>query len=297
MKQNSNEMLDTLRSGWIGTGPKTIAFEKEFAEYIGVEHAIAVNSCTAALHLSVIVSGIQPGDEVITSPLTFGATANVIVHAGGIPVFADIDPETLNIDPQSVERAINSRTKAILPVHFGGLPCKLDELKQIAIENKLTIVEDAAHAVGSRYHGKMIGGTGNLTCFSFYANKNLTTGEGGMVVTNDEEQAKMLSVYRLHGLSGDAWQRYHSHRLILSDVVYPGFKYNMTDMQASLGIHQLRKLEKFQAIREHYAQIYDEAFASLSGVRLQPRPDEWKRSPCTTSLCVNSGSRAVLCGS
>lgn len=267
-----NEVLDTLRSGWIGTGPKTIAFEKAFAQYVGARHAVAVNSCTAALHLSLIASHIQPGDEVITTPLTFAATANVIVHEQAQPVFADIDPNTLNIDPEAVARAITPRTKAIIPVHFGGLPCALESLRQIAGEHNLVIIEDAAHAIGTRYQGKLIGGSGNLTCFSFYANKNLTTAEGGMIVTNDAQQAEMLAIYRLHGLNRDAWQRYAAHRLILSNTIYPGYKYNMTDLQASLGIHQLKKQENFLKIRERYARIYDHAFKDLPGVRTQPRP-------------------------
>lgn len=267
-----DEVLDTLRSGWIGTGPKTIAFEEEFADYVGAQHAVSLNSCTSALHLALIACGIGSGDEVITSPLTFAATANVAAHEDAFPIFADIDPQTLNIDPALVERMITPRTKAIIPVHFGGLACPLDELAQIADQHGLAIIEDAAHAVGTRYQGKMIGSFGNLTCFSFYANKNLTTAEGGMLVTDDAEIADLLAIYRLHGLNRDAWQRYSAQRLILSDAVVPGFKYNMTDIQASMGIHQLRKQERFLEIREEYAQIYDRAFADLPGVRTQPRP-------------------------
>lgn len=269
-----NEVLDTLRSGWIGTGPKTQQFEKEFAEYVGADYAIAVNSCTAALHLGLIVAGVEADDEVITTPLTFAATANVIVHQRARPVFADIDPTTLNIDPRAVEQAITPRTKAIIPVHFGGLAAPIDELRSIAETHHLRIIEDAAHAVGTRYKGKLIGGLDNLTCFSFYANKNLTTAEGGMIVTNNDDEAKQLAVYRLHGLSRDAWMRYHSHHLVLSDAVVPGFKYNMPDLQASLGLHQLRKLEGFLETRERYAQRYDVAFADLAGVRRQPRPED-----------------------
>jgi dTDP-4-amino-4,6-dideoxygalactose transaminase len=268
------EVLDTLRSGWIGTGPKTARFEAEFARYVGASFAVAVNSCTAALHLALVVSGITEGDEVITTPLTFAATANVIIHQKARPVFADIDPGTLNIDPQAVERAITPRTKAIIPVHFGGLSCAMNELSAIAKQHDLKIIEDAAHAVGTRYQGRMIGGLGNLTCFSFYANKNLTTAEGGMVVSENKSEAERLAIYRLHGLSRDAWKRYQSHRLVLSDAVYPGYKYNMTDLQASLGLHQLQKQEKFLTIRERYAQMYDTAFADLPGVRRQPRPTD-----------------------
>ena len=272
------EVLDTLRSGWIGTGPKSAQFELEFAEYIGARRAVAVSSCTAALHLSLVVSGIGPGDEVVTTPLTFAATANVVVHQGATPVFADIDRQTLNIDPMSVRRALTSRTKAIIPVHFAGLPCDMEELAQIAEDNNLVIIEDAAHAVGARYRGKQIGSLGNLTCFSFYANKNLTTAEGGMVVTEDEGQADLISIYRLHGLSGDAWKRFRSKDLLLSDAIYPGFKYNLTDLQASLGLHQLRKLDGFLAIRERHARRYDSAFEYLTGVRRQPRSArQWDR--------------------
>lgn len=269
-----DEVLDTLRSGWIGTGPKTLRFEQEFAAYVGSPHAVAVNSCTAALHLALVVSQIGPGDEVITTPLTFAATANVAIHQGACPVFVDIDPCTLNIDPKLVERAITPRTKAILPVHFGGLPCDLDALQRIAGEHGLVIIEDAAHAVGARYRGEMIGGSGNLVCFSFYANKNLTTAEGGMVTTADAALAEQLAIWRLHGLSRDAWKRYQSRRLMLSDVICAGYKYNMTDLQSSLGIHQLHKQPAFLQTRERYARLYDEAFDALPGVRRQPRPDD-----------------------
>jgi dTDP-4-amino-4,6-dideoxygalactose transaminase len=268
-----NEVIDTLRSGWIGTGPKAVHFEQDFAQYVGNKHALAVNSCTAALHLGLIANHIGPGDEVITAPLTFAATANVIMHVGAKPVFADIDPVTLNIDPDNIERAITSQTKAIIPVHFGGLACDMDRIESIARQHGLAIVEDAAHAIGTRYHGRLIGSsTGTIACFSFYANKNLTTAEGGMVTTDNDELADRIAVFRLHGLSKHAWQRYSSKKLMLSDALYPGYKYNMPDVVASLGIHQLAKQERFLEIREQYARCYDEAFANLPGVRLQPRP-------------------------
>ncbi|MEZ5317448.1 MAG: DegT/DnrJ/EryC1/StrS family aminotransferase [Vicinamibacterales bacterium] len=267
------EVLDTLQSGWIGTGPKTAAFEAEFAAYVGARHAVAVNSCTAALHLSLVVSGVGPGDEVITSPLTFCATANVAVHQGAVPRFADVDPITLNIDPAAAEAAITPRTRALLPVHFGGLPCAMTAIGGLAAARGLTLVEDAAHAVGARHDGgAMVGGLGHLTCFSFYANKNLTTAEGGMVTCDDDEVADALRVWRLHGLSRDAWKRYQSRALVLSDALQPGYKYNMTDLQASIGIHQLRKQEGFLEIRERLALRYDEAFDRIEGVRRQPRP-------------------------
>ena len=271
-EEEAGEILDTLRSGWIGTGPKTIQFEKAFAQYVQSKHALAVNSCTAALHLGLLAAGVGPGDEVITSPLTFAATANVAIHVGARPVFADINPVTLNIDPRNIERAITPRTKAIIPVHFGGLACEMDEIMSLAKQHHLSVIEDAAHAVGTRYKGRLIGGLGNIACFSFYANKNLTTGEGGMVTTESDEQAEKVEIYRLHGLSKHAWQRYTSRKLLLSDAIYPGFKYNMPDLMASLGIHQLKKVEGFLLIRERYAAIYDEAFRHMPGVRLQPRP-------------------------
>lgn len=267
-----DEVLDTLRSGWIGTGPKALQFEKEFAAYIGVPFAAAVNSCTAGLHLGLIVSGVGPGDEVITSPLTFAATANVIIHCGARPVFADIDPVTLNIDPTKVQQAITPRTKAILPVHFGGLACDLTSLRQIAQEHGLALIEDAAHAVGTRYRGELVGHHGNLTCFSFYANKNLTTAEGGMVTTNDERLLEQLQIYRLHGLSAHAWQRFMTKALIFSDAIVPGFKYNMPDVLAAIGIHQLRKLEGFLGRRQAIAERFEAAFGRMRGVTLQPRP-------------------------
>ncbi len=204
-----SEVVDTLRSGSIGTGPKTLAFEREFADQVGAPHAVAVSSCTAALHLSLVVSNVGPGDEVDTSPLTFCATANVVVHQSATPIFADIDPHTLNVSVEAVEAAITDRTKALLVVHFGGLPCDLEGLTRLAERHGLVLIEDAAHALGARYHGRMIGGTGNLSCFSFYANKNLTTAEGGMLTCDDDEQADQLRSWRLHGLDRDAWARYN----------------------------------------------------------------------------------------
>ena len=273
-EEEEREVLDTLRSGWIGTGPKALRFEQMFAEYVGAKHALAVNSCTAALHLSLVAAGIKPGDEVITSPLTFAATANVAIHAGARPVFADIDPQTLNISPANIERAITDRTRAVIVVHFGGLPCQMDEIMAMARHHNLVMIEDAAHAVGARYNGRLIGSLGNLACFSFYANKNLTTAEGGMVTTDDDEVSERIAIYRLHGLSRHAWQRYASRRLMLSDALYPGYKYNMPDLLASLGIHQLRRVEDGLVVRERYARMYDAAFSEILGVRLQPRPSD-----------------------
>jgi len=269
------EVLDTLKSGWISTGPKTKQFEKEFAEYVGARYAVALNSCTAGLHLSLVVLGIGPGDEVIVPSLTFGATANVVEHVGARPVLVDIDPVMLTIDPVCVERAITRCTKAIIPVHYAGMPSDLDALHELAQRYNLTMIEDAAHAIGAKYQGRTVGSISPLTNFSFYANKNLSTAEGGMVTTDDAELEERLRVYHLHGLSRDAWKRYHTKAFSPSEVVLPGFKYNMTDLQASLGIHQLRKQERFIARREEIASLYDEAFRNMDGlVWTPPRPHD-----------------------
>jgi dTDP-4-amino-4,6-dideoxygalactose transaminase len=270
-----DEVLDTLQSGWITTGPKTKRFEAEFANYVGAKHAVAVNSCTAGLHLSLVVSGIGPGDEVIVPTLTFGATANVVEHVGARPVLVDIDAQTLTMDPAAVERVMTPRTKAIVPVHYAGMPCDLDALRALAEPRGIVIIEDAAHAVGAKYNGRMVGSISPLTNFSFYANKNLSTAEGGMVTTDDDALEEKLRVYHLHGLSRDAWKRYHTKAYSLSEVVVPGFKYNMTDLQASLGIHQLRKQEAFIARREEIAAFYDDAFSDMDGlVWTPPRPHD-----------------------
>lgn len=267
------EVVDTLKSGWIGTGKKTYEFERKFAEYTGAKYAIALNSCTAALHLSLLASGIKQGDEAITSSFTFAATANVIIHAGAKPVFADIELDTLNIDPYDIEKKITNRTKAILPVHFAGLPCNLDAIRSIAKKHNLVVIEDAAHALGAKYNCKMIGNCGNLTCFSFYPNKNITTGEGGMVTTNNSKYAKLINIYRLHGLSSDAWCRFTSKDLIKAKIVYPGYKYNMTDISASIGIHQLEKLEKFIEKKEKIALVYDEGLKDIPGIKILKRQE------------------------
>lgn len=256
-EEEINEVVDSLRSGWITTGPKTKRFEEEFANYIGCKHAIAVSSCTAALHLSLVALGIGKGDEVITSPLTFASTANVIVHCGAKPVFVDIDENTYNLDPKKIESAITSRTKAIIPVHYGGQPCSMDEIIRIAKKHNLKIIEDAAHATGAIYNGRRIGTIGDTTCFSFYAIKNLTTAEGGMITTQDDALAEKLRLYSLHGMSKDAWKRYSSAGSWYYEILYPGFKYNMTDLQAALGLHQLRKLNKFIAKRKELVSLYN----------------------------------------
>jgi len=267
-----DEVADSLRSGWISTGPKVARFEDMFREYIGCKHALAVNSCTAGLHLAMLASGLGPGDEVITTPMTFGATANAILHIGAAPVFVDCDRMSMNIDPNGIEEKITDRTKAILPVHLAGRPCDMARIMEIANRYDLLVIEDAAHAIEAAYHGKKIGTIGDLTAFSFYVTKNVVTGEGGMVTTENNEWADKIETYALHGMSKGAWKRFadegHKHYLIL----YPGFKYNMMDIQAAIGIHQLPRVEEYLKIREQIWKRYDEAFADLPV--LTPVPPE-----------------------
>ncbi len=259
-EEELQEVMDTLRSGWITMGPKTRRFEELFAEYVGSRHAIAVSSCTAGLHLALVAGGIGPGDEVITTPLTFCSTANVVVHQEAVPIFADVRIDTFNIDPGETRKKITPRTKAIIPVHFGGQPCEMDEIRAIASEHELQVIEDAAHATGAKYKDRMIGTISDVTVFSFYASKNLTTGEGGMITAEDEELAEKMRILRLHGISSDAWKRYSAQGSWYYEVLVPGYKYNMTDVQASLGIHQLARQKKFLEVRQRYAEMYTDAF-------------------------------------
>ncbi|HET9985611.1 MAG TPA: DegT/DnrJ/EryC1/StrS family aminotransferase [Longimicrobiales bacterium] len=267
------EVVDTLRGPWISTGPKTRAFEREFAAFLGVPDALALNSCTAGLHTALAALGVGPGDEVITTTLTFAATANVVEHLGARPVLVDVEPETLQIDPAAVEAAITPRTRALLPVHFMGHPADLDPLEALARAHGLAVVEDAAHAIPATYRGRRIGTRGNPTAFSFYATKNLTTGEGGMLTGTPEflERARLLS---LHGMSRDGWGRYQQGGTWFYEILAPGFKYNMTDIQAALGLWQLRKLERFQQRRREIVAAYQDAFADVEALeRPVERPE------------------------
>jgi dTDP-4-amino-4,6-dideoxygalactose transaminase len=261
------EVVDTLRSGWITTGPKTARFEQEFARYLGAPGALAVNSCTAALHTALLTAGIGPGDEVITTPLTFAATANVIEHVRARPVFVDVDPETLQIDPDGLEAAVTPRTRAIIPVHFGGHPADLDAVDTVASRHGLLVVEDAAHALPARFRGRLIGSRGNPVAFSFYATKNLTTGEGGML-TADPEFLERARIASLHGMSHDGWKRYAEGGHWFYEVLLPGFKYNMSDIQAAMGLAQLAKLERHQARRRAVVHAYQAAFAGHDAFEL-----------------------------
>jgi dTDP-4-amino-4,6-dideoxygalactose transaminase len=266
------EVEATLRSGWLGTGPKVTAFEKMFKEYTGAKYALALNSCTAGLHLSMLVSGIGPGDEVITTPLTFCASANAIIHANAKPVFVDVEKISMNIDPERIEEAVSPRTKAIMPVHLAGRPCNMDAILDIAHRHDLFVIEDAAHCIEGWYKGRKVGNIGDLTCFSFYVTKNIVTGEGGMMTTNREDWADKVKMYALHGMSKDAWMRYSDEGFKHYQVIYPGFKYNMMDIQASLGIHQMKRVAKYLKRREEIWGMYDKAFADSPVIT--PAPPE-----------------------
>ncbi|MBR0009176.1 MULTISPECIES: DegT/DnrJ/EryC1/StrS family aminotransferase [Bacillus] len=265
-KEEIQEVTETLESGWLSKGPKVQQFEKEFAAFVGAKHAVAVNSCTAALFLALKAKGIGPGDEVITSPLTFSSTANTIIHTGATPVFADIDQNTLNIDLVKLEAAVTPRTKAVVPVHFGGQSCDMDAILAIAQNHGLFVLEDAAHAVYTTYKQRMIGSIGDATAFSFYATKNLATGEGGMLTTDDEELADKIRVLSLHGMSKAAWNRYSSNGSWYYEVESPGYKMNMFDLQAALGLHQLKRLDDMQKRREEIAGRYQTAFQQIPGL-------------------------------
>ena len=261
----------TLRSGWIGTGPKVAAFEEAFRTYVGAKYAMALNSCTAGLHLAMIAVGVKPGDEVVTCPMTFASTANVITHLGARPVFVDCDRETLCIDPAQVPARITAKTRALVPIHFAGRAADMTRLRALAAEHEVRLVEDAAHAIETIHRGEKIGAIGDCTVFSFYVTKNVVTGEGGMVTTDDPEIADWIKVAGLHGLSRDAWKRYSDEGFKHYEVIFPGFKYNMMDIQASLGIPQLARAEENLTRRETIWARYAEAFAELP-LRIPPEP-------------------------
>lgn len=283
-REEIDEVVRTLESGWITTGPRTAQFEQEFREYVGVPHAQAVNSGTSGLHLALAALNVGPGMEVITTPLTFCSTVNVILHVGATPVLADVGADG-NLDPVSVAARITKRTRAIVPVHLAGLPCDMDAIWALARQHGLHVIEDSAHAAGSRYHGLPVGamnpGTGDTShasVYSFYATKNLTTGEGGMVTTHDDAVAESLKVLCLHGISKSAWNRYSDRGNWYYEVSRPGFKYNLTDIQSSIGIHQLRKLEGFIAARTRLVEGYNRAFAGVPEFELPPDKDDCRHA-------------------
>ena len=261
-------VVETLRSGWLTTGAKVKRFEEDFSRYLGAGHAIAVNSCTAALHLALEAVGIEEGDEVIVPTMTFTASAEVVLYLKARPVLVDCLPGTFNLDPDQVERAITPKTKAIIPVHFGGQPCDMDRILEIARRHNLYVIEDAAHALPARHRGRMVGTIGDITCFSFYATKTITTGEGGMATTQNPEWAARMRMMSLHGISHDAWKRYAKEGSWYYEVLRPGFKYNLTDIGAAIGIEQLKKCDSFGAARNRIARAYNEQFSDLAEVQI-----------------------------
>lgn len=262
-KEEINEVVATLRSGWITTGPKTHQFEQDAKNYLGAKHVLALSSCTAALHLALIAAGVREGDEVITTPFTFISTVNVIVHQKAKPVLVDIEKDYYTIDPQKIERAITRKTKAIIAVHYAGQPAALQEIRRIARKHNLFLIEDAAHATGSTYQGKKIGSDSDAACFSFYAAKNLAAGEGGLLTLKNASLASKARLWSLHGMSRDAWKRYSASGSWYYEVLVPGYKYNFMDMQASLALHQLQKLDGFIAKKQKIAALYEKAFRSM----------------------------------
>jgi dTDP-4-amino-4,6-dideoxygalactose transaminase len=276
-----NEVVASLRSGWIGTGPKVAQFEQEFAHLKGVpqEQVAAVNSCTAALHVSMIAAGLSPGDEVLTTAMTFCATANAIIHAGATPVPVDIDSQTLNIDTDALEQRITPRSRAIVPVHFAGRPCDMDAIMRIASKHDLLVIEDCAHAIETQWRGQHAGTFGDFGCFSFYVTKNVVTGEGGMVLARSAEMIDRIKVLSLRGMTKDAWRRFGDDGYKHYEVVEAGFKYNMMDLQAALGIHQLRRVESNWQRRREIWQAYQQAFADLPA-GLPAEPDKDTRHAC-----------------
>ncbi|GFO55899.1 spore coat protein [Geomonas sp. Red276] len=265
-EEEINEVVDSLRSGWITTGPKVKRFEDAFKDYVGAPHAVPLSSATAGLHLVMLALDLKPGDEVITTPMTFAATVSMIVQAGGKPVLADIEPGTLNIDVNEIRKKITPRTRALVPVHFAGQPCDMDEIFALAKEHNLAVIEDAAHAIGTEYKGARIGSLDSVSVFSFHPIKNITTGEGGMVATRNEQLAEEISLMKFHGMSREAWKRYESSGTPNYDIMMPGFKYNMMDLQAALGMHQLAKLDSFIEMRTVLAHYYTEALNQVDEV-------------------------------
>jgi len=287
------EVVDSMTSGWLGTGPKVARFERDFAAYVGAQHAVALNSCTAALHLSLLAAGIGPGDEVITTALTFCATVNAVLHAGARPVLADVDPRTMNLDARDVARKITPRTRALLPVHFAGRPCDMDAIMGIATRHDLRVIEDCAHAIETEWRGRHVGTFGEYGCFSFYVTKNVATGEGGMVIARREEDAAQIKILGLHGMSKDAWKRFGDEGYKHYRVVAAGFKYNMMDLQAAIGLHQLVRVDAAWRRRREIWSRYEEAFAGLPVERPAPPDPETKHAFHLYTILVDEARAGV----
>jgi dTDP-4-amino-4,6-dideoxygalactose transaminase len=288
-----DEVCDSLKKGWLGTGPKVAQFEQDFAAFKGVPHVAALHSCTAALHLSMLAAGLKPGDEVITTALTFCATVNAIIHAGATPVLADVDPATMNIDPADVARRITPRTRAIIPVHFAGRPCDMNAIMALAAKHGLVVVEDCAHAIEAEYHGRKTGTFGNFGCFSFYVTKNVAAGEGGMVVARREEDIARIKMLGLHGMSKDAWKRFSDAGYKHYQVVECGFKYNMMDLQAAIAIHQLRRVEANWRKRKELWGRYDAALADLPIGRPAPAGPDTRHACHLYTILVDAAKTGV----
>lgn len=255
-EEEMNAVLEVMRTGWLTTGPRAKEFEAKFAQYVGATHAIAVNSCTAALHLALAAAGVGEGDEVILPTMTFAASGETVLFLKAKPVVVDVAANSFHIDPDQIERAITPRTKVIMPVHYSGYPCDMDAILAIARKHKLTVIEDAAHAVPTRYKGKLVGSIGDITCFSFYATKTLTTGEGGMITTENKELADRMRILSLHGISRDAWKRYTAEGSWRYEILEMGYKYNLTDVAAAIGLVQLAKVERMRNHRQAMADRY-----------------------------------------
>ncbi|HMN48249.1 MAG TPA: DegT/DnrJ/EryC1/StrS family aminotransferase [Ignavibacteriaceae bacterium] len=293
-----DEMVDTLRSGWLSMGPKTIKFEEGFNKFIGAKRSVAVSSWTAAGHLTLEAFGIQRGDEVIVPTMTFPATAEIVCYFGAKPVIVDVEEDTLNISLKEIEKAITPKTKAIIPVHYGGQPCDMDEINEIARAHNLKVLEDAAHALPATYKGNKIGTISDVTCFSFYATKTLSTGEGGMICTNDEEIAERCAIMRMHGINRNAWKRYSESGSWYYEVVAPGYKYNFTDLQASLGIPQLKKVDAMWDARKRIAAKYIQELKDVDTITLHTvktdRESSWHLFPIRLNLEMLSKNRAQI---
>ncbi|HKV27359.1 MAG TPA: DegT/DnrJ/EryC1/StrS family aminotransferase [Candidatus Acidoferrales bacterium] len=272
-------LAEVIRGGWLTMGARTVEFENKFAQYVGASHAVAVSSCTAALHLVLEAIGLQPGDEVLVPTTTFTATAEVVVYLGGRPVLVDVDPDTLNIDARDAERRVTSRTRAVIPVHLAGQPCDMAEIHAFAKPRRLRIIEDAAHALPASYRGKQVGCLSEFTAFSFYATKTLTTGEGGMITTENAAAAERMRMMRLHGIARDGWKRYSAEGSWYYEVQQAGYKYNFTDLQSALGLVQLKKCDAMREARRRIAQRYTEAFQNIDSLEppktLRDRESSW----------------------
>jgi perosamine synthetase len=292
-EEEISAVLGVLKSGWLTTGPRVLEFEAAFARYTGAGHSLAVNSCTAALHLALAAIGLAEGDEVILPTMTFAASAEVVLYFKARPILVDCQSESFHADPEQILRAISSRTRAILPVHFAGSPCDMDSILDLARNHDLSVIEDAAHALPSSYKGKRIGTLGDMTCFSFYATKTLTTGEGGMVTTENPEYAERMRLLSLHGISKDAWRRYTAEGSWRYDILEAGYKYNLTDLQAALGLAQLAKCDQMRARRVAIAERYNEALACLDAFAIPATPHDGEHAWHLYVIQVNQSALSI----